>query len=120
MGRGLFKSLSRTSILEDPYDEAGVYHTVYGGRGLFKSLTRTSNLEDPYDETGVYHTVYGGRSNIVTASRAPIPFAKITRRPAQLTSGGGVARELEERRTADFETESFFSLSEDAWRVSAE
>ena len=91
------------------------------GRGLYKSLSRSSIYEDyNIDELEVYHTISGGRSNLIAASRAPIPFAKITRRPARLVAGIPfmVDEDVKGGGGRDFDTESMFSLGEDTWRVS--
>ena len=134
-GKGMFKSLSRTSIYEDPNvdDLSRSYYeepvelpsqpppTVMAtrtqrppGKGMFKSLSRASIYEDPnMDDVNVYHTISGGGR--IAASRAPIPFAKITRRPTRLVAG--IPSMVDE----DFDTESIISTGpgEDVWRVSA-
>ena len=38
------------------------------------------------DDLEVYHTITGGKNNPIAASRQPLPFAKIMRRPAQLAA----------------------------------
>ena len=38
------------------------------------------------DDLEVYHTITGGKTNPIAASRQPLPFAKIMRRPAELAA----------------------------------
>ena len=83
------------------------------GRGMVRSLSRQSLYEESApEELEVYHTITGGRSNLLAASRAAFPFAKITRRPARLVAG--IPSMVDED---DDDTESIFSLNEDMWRV---
>ena len=87
---------------------------------LFKSLSRASIYDDhtlsSMDDTEVYHTFTGGKSNSIAATRAPLPFAKITRRPArQLAHLSSLADETCD--PLDFDTESVISLNDDVWRV---
>ena len=94
-----------------------------GRRGLVKSLSRQSLYDEPGggggpDDIDVYHTITGGRSNFIAASRAPLPFAKITRRPARLVVAG-IPSMVDEVDFDGEDTESVYSLNEDMWRVSA-
>ena len=57
---------------------------------LLRSQSRASIFSDCLSQCGsvddieVYHTISGGKKNPIAASRQPLPFAKITRRPARL------------------------------------
>ena len=56
-------------------------------RPLTKSHSRVSLFEEEtVDDLEVYHTITGGKTNPIAASRQPLPFAKIMRRPAQLAA----------------------------------
>ena len=56
-------------------------------RALTKSHSRASLFEEEtVDDLEVYHTITGGKNNPIAASRQPLPFAKIMRRPAQLAA----------------------------------
>ena len=56
-------------------------------RALTKSHSRASLFEEEtVDDLEVYHTITGGKTNPIAASRQPLPFAKIMRRPAQLAA----------------------------------
>jgi len=71
------------------------------------------------DDTEVYHTFTGGKSNSIAATRAPLPFAKIIRRPArQLAHLSSLADESCD--PLDFDTESVISLNDDVWRLDVE
>jgi hypothetical protein len=63
---------------------------------LVKSRSRTSLFEDDradsVDDFEVYHTITGGKTNQIAASRQPVPFARITRRPARLAARMAVMR----------------------------
>ena len=97
-------------------------------RGLFKSHSRASIFEDNntscMDDCEVYHTVTGGKSNSLAATRAPLPFAKITRRPtkllAHMSSFADEAAGSQGCDPGDFDTESVISLNDDLWRVRAQ
>ena len=106
------------------------------GGGLLRSLSRTSIYEEPMmlDDVDVYHTINGAAS--LTNTRPALPFAKIQRRtarqvahglPADVFSEAGVRNGLEAKDevdnngrngVADCETESVFSFCEEnSWRV---
>ena len=59
---------------------------------LLRSQSRASIFSDCLSQCGtmddieVYHTITGGKKNPIAASRQPLPFAKITRRPARLAA----------------------------------
>jgi len=97
-------------------------------RGLFKSHSRASIFEDNntscMDDCEVYHTVTGGKSNSLAATRAPLPFAKITRRPtkllAHMSSFADEAAGSQGCDPGDFDTESVISLNDDLWRLDVE
>lgn len=56
-------------------------------RALTKSHSRASLFEEEtVDDLEVYHTITGGKTNPIAASRQPLPFAKIMRRPAELAA----------------------------------
>ena len=62
-------------------------HTPSMRGALTKSHSRASLFEEEtVDDLEVYHTITGGKSNPIAASRQPLPFAKIMRRPAQLAA----------------------------------
>lgn len=106
------------------------------GGGLLRSLSRTSIYEEPImlDDVDVYHTINGEAS--LTNTRPALPFAKIQRRtarqvahglPADVFSEAGVRNGLASKNegenngqnvVADCETESVFSFCEEnSWRV---
>ena len=128
---------SRASVYEEPVhaDTDSGYMTYYvepekkkptkSPRGLFKSHSRASIFDDhnsPFmDDCEVYHTFTGGKSNSIAATRAPLPFAKITRRPARLLAHmSSLVDEAGPTHGCDpgeFDTESVISLNDDMWRV---
>ena len=129
---------SRASVYEEPIhtDNDSGYMTYHvepekqtipkSPKGLFKSHSRASIFDDhnssAVDDCEVYHTFTGGKSNSIAATRAPLPFAKITRRPARLLAH--IPSLVDEAVGTDgcdpgeFDTESVISLNDDLWRVS--
>jgi hypothetical protein len=86
--------------------------------GLYKSLSRTSIYEEPddLDDVDVYHTING--AGTLTNTRPALPFAKIHRRTARQVAHGlpsDAFTEVEDNvgGVPDCETESVFSFCED-------
>jgi hypothetical protein len=104
-----------------------------GPNSRVKSLSRVSLLDIPHGGGGgdledMYHTITGGRTNLMSASRPAIPFARITTTRRQ---EGSVEAPLAERDfmgeggsyggigNRDNDTDSVQGLSEEVWRVSS-
>eukprot|EP00092_Neocalanus_flemingeri_P012736 GFUD01013724.1.p1 GENE.GFUD01013724.1~~GFUD01013724.1.p1 ORF type:complete len:3493 (+),score=962.10 GFUD01013724.1:260-10738(+) len=131
---------SRASVYEEPIqaDHDSGYMTYHvepekqkipkSPKSLFKSHSRASIFDDhnssAVDDCEVYHTFTGGKSNSIAATRAPLPFAKITRRPARLLAhipslvdeAGGIHG----CDPGEFDTESVISLNDEMWRLDVE
>ena len=76
-------SIFRQATPEPPLSSRQRVHTQ-SRRALTKSHSRVSLFEDEtVDDLEVYHTITGSS---IAASRQPVPFAKILRRPAQLAA----------------------------------
>jgi len=135
---GLSRPPSRASVIEEQIhaDNDSGYMTYHlepdkkkisiSPKGLFKSHSRASIFDDhntsAIDDCEVYHTFTGGKSNAIAATRAPLPFAKITRRPARLLAHiPSLVDEAGGTHGCDpgeFDTESVISLNDEMWRVS--
>ena len=104
-----------------------------------KSLSRVSLLDIPPGGSGgadledMYHTITGGRTNLMSASRPAIPFARITTTRRQEEAAGAASSlndgELVEATgryccvgggdsSRDNDCDSVQGLSEEVWRVS--
>ena len=81
-------SIFRTATPEPTMPRMPRQHTPSVRGALTKSHSRVSlfETEETVDDLEVYHTITGGKSNPIAASRQPLPFAKIMRRPAQLAA----------------------------------